>query len=49
MISGGPVISDKFTFSGQHVLNASTWKRESAIDDPKPVSVDLADAFAKLK
>jgi hypothetical protein len=49
MIGGEPIVSEKFSYSGQHVLNASTWKQQGAIDEPKPVSVDLADAFAKLK
>jgi hypothetical protein len=49
LIGGGPILSDKFQFEGAHVLTASTWKREGAPDDPVPVSVDLAAAFAKLK
>jgi hypothetical protein len=49
MIGGAPIVSDKFSFSAAHVLNASTWKKQGAIDDPVPVSVDLADGFAKLK
>jgi hypothetical protein len=49
LIGGGPVLSDAFQFEGAHVLIASTWKREGAIEDPVPVNVDLAAAFAKLK
>jgi hypothetical protein len=49
MIGGAPIISDKYEFSGPHMLKASTWKQQGAIDDPVPVSVDLVEAFAKLK
>jgi len=49
MIEGRPLLSEKFQFSGQHELTASTWQKEGAPDDPVPVTVDLAAAFDKLK
>jgi hypothetical protein len=49
MIEGLPLLSEKFQFSGQHELTASTWRKEGAPDDPVPVTVDLAAAFDKLK
>jgi hypothetical protein len=49
MIGGKPTISGTFEFSGPHMLIAQTWKTDGAIDQPVPVKVDLAKAFAKLK
>jgi hypothetical protein len=49
LIGGRPILSEKFQFSGEHELTASTWKQEGAPDDPVPVSVDLAAAFDKSK
>ncbi len=49
MIDGKPILSEKFEFTAPHTLTATTWKRDGAPDDPVPVTVDLADAFAKLK
>jgi len=49
MIEGRPLLSEKFHFSGQHDLTATTWRKEGAPDDPVPVTVDLASAFDKLK
>lgn len=49
MIEGRPLLSEKFQFSGQHELTATTWRKEGAPDDPVPVTVDLAAAFDKLK
>jgi hypothetical protein len=49
MIEGRPLLSEKFQFSGQHDLTATTWRKEGAPDDPMPVTVDLAAAFDKLK
>jgi hypothetical protein len=49
LIGGGPILSEKFQFSAQHELTASTWKQVGATDNPVPVSVDLAEAFDKPK
>jgi hypothetical protein len=49
MIDGRPLLSEKFQFTGQHELTATTWKREAAPDEPVPVTIDLATAFDKLK
>jgi hypothetical protein len=49
MIGGKPLLSEKFQFSGQHMLAATTWKQEGAPDQPVPVTVDLAAAFDKPK
>jgi hypothetical protein len=49
MIDGKPLLSEKFQFTPPHTLTATTWKKDGAPDDPLPVTVDLADAFAKLK
>ncbi len=49
MIDGKPLLSEKFQFSGQHELTATTWRKDGAPDDPVPVTVDLAAAFDKLK
>jgi hypothetical protein len=49
MIDGRPILSEKFQFSGEHMLTVSTWKQEGKPDDPIPVTVDLATAFDKLK
>jgi hypothetical protein len=49
MIDGRPILSEKFEFSGGHMLTASTWKQEGKPDDPVAVTVDLAAAFEKLK
>jgi len=49
MIDGRPLLSEKFQFTSPHTLTATTWKKDGAPDDPVPVTVDLADAFAKLK
>jgi hypothetical protein len=49
MIDGRPLLSEKFQFTGQHELTATTWKKEGAPDEPVPVTVDLATAFDKLK
>lgn len=49
MIDGRPILSEKFQFSGDHMLTVSTWKQEGKPDDPTPVTVDLATAFDKLK
>src|SRR5579871_2771029 len=45
MIDGRPILSEKFQFSGEHMLTVSTWKQEGKPDDPIPVTVDLATAF----
>ncbi len=49
MIDGKPLLSEKFEFTAPHTLTATTWKKDGAPDDPMPITVDLADAFAKLK
>jgi hypothetical protein len=49
LIDGRPILSEKFQFSGDHMLTVSTWKQEGKPDDPTPVTVDLATAFDKLK
>ena len=49
MIDSRPTLSGDFSFSGPHTLNATTWKQEGDVDDKVPVSVDLEDAFEKLK
>jgi hypothetical protein len=48
MINGNPTISGDFKFVGPHTVVASTWKQPGAIEDKVPVTVDLAEAFAKL-
>lgn len=48
MINGNPTISGDFKFVGPHTVVASTWKQAGAIEDKVPVTVDLAEAFAKL-
>jgi hypothetical protein len=49
MIQGRPTVSGDFSFTGPHTLVASTWRKPGAIDDKVPVTVDLEQAFAKLK
>jgi hypothetical protein len=49
MIDGKPILSEKFQFAPPHTLTATTWKKDGAPDEPVPVTVDLADAFSKLK
>jgi hypothetical protein len=50
MIDGRPLLSEKFQFSGDHMLMATTWKPEGGKpDDPVSVTVDLAASFDKLK
>jgi len=49
MIGGRPLLSEKFQFSGQHDLTATTWRKDGAPDDSVPVTVDLEAAFDKLK
>jgi hypothetical protein len=49
MIDGRPLLSEKFQFSGEHMLTASTWKQEGRPDDPVSVTIDLATAFDELK
>src|ERR1700759_538362 len=49
MIDGKPLLSEKFEFTAPHTLTATTWKKDGAPDDPAPITVDLADAFSKLK
>jgi len=49
MINGRPILSEKFQFSDQHMLTATTWKQEGKPDDPVSVTIDLATAFDKLK
>jgi hypothetical protein len=48
MIDGKPTTSADFKFVGPHTVVASTWKQPGAVDDKVPVTVDLAEAFAKL-
>jgi hypothetical protein len=48
MINGNPTVSGDFKFTGPHTVVASTWKQPGALDDKVPVTVDLAEAFAKL-
>ena len=48
MINGNPTVSGDFKFTGPHTVVASTWKAPGALDDKVPVTVDLAEAFAKL-
>jgi len=48
-LTGKPSLSEDFSFSGPHTLNATTWKKDGAIDDQVPISVDLDQAFSKLK
>lgn len=48
MIGGNPTVSADFKFTGPHTLIASTWKQPGAVEDKVPVSIDLAEAFAKL-
>lgn len=48
MINGNPTVSGDFRFTGPHTVVASTWKQPGALDDKIPVTVDLAEAFAKL-
>jgi hypothetical protein len=49
LINDRPILSEKFQLSAPHTLTATTWKKDGAPDDPVPVTVDLAAAFAKLK
>lgn len=49
MIHDEPTVSGDFEFSGPHTLTAKTWKKQGALDDTVPISVDLEEAFAKLK
>lgn len=49
MIDGKPILSEKFQFAAPHTLTATTWKKDGAPDEPMPVTVDLTDAFSKLK
>jgi hypothetical protein len=48
MINGNPTISGDFKLVGPHTVVASTWKQPGAIEDKVAVTVDLAEAFAKL-
>jgi hypothetical protein len=48
MINGNPTTAADFKFAGPHTVVASTWKQPGAIDDKVPITVDLAEAFAKL-
>ena len=45
---GKPTLSGDFTFPTPHSLTAKTWKREGALEDQIPITVDLEQAFAKL-
>ena len=49
LIEGKPLLSEKFQFSDQHALTATTWKQEGAPDQPVPVILDLGTAFDKAK
>ncbi len=49
MIDGRPLLSEKFQFTAPHTLTATTWKKDGAPEDPVPVTVELTDAFSKLK
>ena len=49
MIDGRPILSERFQFSGEHMLTVSTWRQEGKPDDPMPITVDLSTAFDKLK
>ncbi len=49
MIEDQPTLLGAFDFTGTHTLTASTWKKQGAIDEPVPVSVDLEKAFTILK
>jgi len=49
MIHGEPTVSGDFEFSGPHTLTAKTWKKPGDLENAVPISVDLEQAFAKLK
>jgi hypothetical protein len=49
IIGGKPTLSGDFSFSGPHTVHASTWKKPADLDDLVPVTVDLAEAFAKVQ
>ena len=45
---GKPTLSGEFGFTGPHILAATTWRQEGAINDKAPITVDLEAAFANL-
>jgi hypothetical protein len=47
LIGGKPTLVGEFSFAGPHTVHASTWKKAGDLD-PVPVTVDLAQALAKL-
>jgi hypothetical protein len=47
MIGGNPIISDDFSFTGPHTIQAVTWEKAGS-DKQIPVIVDLAAAIARL-
>jgi hypothetical protein len=49
MIDGKPTLSADFKFTGPHTLDAFTWKAAGKLDDKVPVSVNLEEAFARLR
>ncbi|MGO8952034.1 MAG: hypothetical protein ACLQF2_01665 [Rhodomicrobium sp.] len=48
IIDGKPSLSGEFTFSGPHIVTATTWRQPGSLDDKVPVTVDLERAFEKL-
>jgi len=49
MINDNPTVSGDFKFSGPHALTATTWRQPGDLDNKVPVTVDLEEAFEKLK
>ncbi len=49
MIYNEPTVSGDFEFSGPHTLTAKTWKKPGELENTVAISVDLEEAFAKLK
>lgn len=49
MIDGRPVLSGDFMLSAPHTLSVVTWKREGELDDTMTMTVNLDQAFAKLR
>jgi hypothetical protein len=47
LIDGKPTLSGEFSFSGPHIVTATTWKQPGSLEDKISITVDLKQALDK--